>query len=273
MKASFFDYKCAATLAEASALLAGNGGDAKVIAGGQTLGPMLNLRLAQPALVVDVTRIPEMIEVKETKGEVIYGACVTHANFEDGRVPDPAGGFLARVAKGIAYRAVRTRGTIGGSIAHADPAADWISALLALDSEVDIHTDGGNRRVPLRQFFRGPLSPNLHTGDLLTAIRIQKPAAQDRFGYAKLCRKTGELAEAIGVVRRYSNGRKVRFVAGGGDRVPIVIDNGADFISSHQTGKEELSACLVERGLASDPYTQAIHITALQRALDESWSV
>ena len=272
MKASFFDYKCAATLAEASALLAGNGGDAKAIAGGQTLGPMLNLKLAQPAILVDVTRIPEMTDVEETKGEVIFGACVTHANFEDGRVPDPTGGFLSRVAKGIAYRAVRTRGTLGGSIAHADPAADWISTLLALDAEIDMHSQAGHRRLPLGQFFHGPLSTELGAGDLLTAIRVQRPAAQDCFGYAKLCRKTGEFAEAIGVARRYSNGTKVRFVAGGSDRVPIVIDNGADFISGSRIGKGELSACLVVRGLAGDPYTQAIHVTALQRALDESWS-
>ena len=119
--------------------------DAKVLAGGQTLGPMLNLRLAQPALLVDITRIPELAAVSEDADAVTIGATVTHAAIEDGRVPDPTGGFLARVARGIAYRAVRTRGTIGGSLAHADPAADWLSCLAALGAEVVIAGAGRQR--------------------------------------------------------------------------------------------------------------------------------
>ena len=92
---------------------------------------MLNLRLAQPALLVDVRGLPELAEVRDERDAVFIGACTTHAAIEDGRVPDPTGGFLREVARGIAYRAVRNRGTIGGSLAHADPAADWVSAMAA----------------------------------------------------------------------------------------------------------------------------------------------
>ena len=135
MKPVAFDYARPASVAEALRMLAGNA-EAKVLAGGQTLGPMLNLRLAQPALLVDITRIPELAAVTEDADAVTIGATVTHAAIEDGRVTDPTGGFLRRVARGIAYRAVRTRGTIGGSLAHADPAADWLSCLTALGAEV-----------------------------------------------------------------------------------------------------------------------------------------
>ena len=100
----------------------------KILAGGQSLGPMLNLRLAQPDLLVDITRIPELKRVEETDDSLSIGACVTHADIEDGRVPDVTGGALRDVARGIAYRAVRNRGTIGGSLAHADPSADWSRA-------------------------------------------------------------------------------------------------------------------------------------------------
>jgi aerobic carbon-monoxide dehydrogenase medium subunit len=272
MKAPAFDYKRARTLDEASALLGGNAGS-MVIAGGQTLGPMLNLRLTQPTLLVDITRIPGMTTVQETSSEVILGACITHANFEDGRVPDAAGGFLARVAKGIAYRAVRTRGTVGGSIAHADPASDWVSTLIALHAEVDIHGGAGRRTMPLEQFVKGPLSTDLRISELVSAIRVKKDAAGDSFGYAKLCRKTGEFAEAIGVVRRFSNGKKVRLIAGRSDGSPIVIENGADFIADRSIEREQLYPYLIERGLRDDSYSRGIHMAALQRALDESWGV
>ena len=128
MKPAPFEYARPQTVGEAVRLLAATP-DAKVLAGGQTLGPMLNLRLAQPAVLVDIGRIPELAAVTEDRDAITIGATVTHAAIEDGRISDPTGGFLAQVARGIAYRAVRTRGTIGGSLAHADPAADWLSAL------------------------------------------------------------------------------------------------------------------------------------------------
>ena len=146
-----------------------------MLAGGQTLGPMLNLRLAQPALLVDITRIPELAAVHEDGDAVTIGATVTHAAIEDGRVPDPTGGFLARVARGIAYRAVRTRGTIGGSLAHADPAADWLSCLTALGAEVVIAGAGGSApRRRWRASCAAPWRPSWPTTSCSSAVRIPK---------------------------------------------------------------------------------------------------
>lgn len=244
MKPGAFEYHRPSTMAQAAAILSSNQ-DAKIIAGGQTLGPMLNLRLAQPPLLVDITRIPEGKAVTDTANSVTYGACISHANIEDGRVPDPTGGFLRRVARGIAYRAVRTRGTIGGSLAHADPAADWISALSVLEVEIGILGPSSSRRVPLRQFMRGALSTDLGQGEILASVSVAKPSAGARFGYAKICRKVGEFGEAIGVVRRNPDG-KVQIIAGGGASAgpPIVIEYGADFVAceaSIRTGSPNIS--------------------------------
>src|SRR5215210_5184325 len=115
-------------MAGALALAVADAGQVNFIAGGQSLGPMLNLRLVQPDLLIDLTRIPELKQIEQTDDTIIVGACITHADIEDGRVPDVTGGALPAVARNIAYRAVRNRGTIGGSLTHAEPAADWLTA-------------------------------------------------------------------------------------------------------------------------------------------------
>src|SRR5262245_15797642 len=163
MKPAAFDYVRPATVSEALRVLREVPG-ARVLAGGQTLGPMLNLRLAQPAVLVDITRIPQLAAVTEDTDAVSVGATVTHAAVEDGRIPDPTGGFLARVARGIAYRAVRTRGTIGGSLAHADPSGDWLACLTALGAEAVI-ANGTTFRVPLSSFMRRAMETQLAPTD------------------------------------------------------------------------------------------------------------
>lgn len=269
MKAAAFGYCSAANFREAASILADNDG-AKVIAGGQTLGPMLALRLSQPALLVDIARIEEAKIVRETATTVIYGACITHANFEDRRVPDPTGGFLGRVARGIAYRAVRTRGTIGGSLAHADPAADWLSALSALDCDLHIQGPKEARVVPLRHFVKAALATDLAQNEMIAAISVEKPESGARFGYAKLCRKIGEFPEAIGVVRRNSAGTALRFVSGASGGAPIVIEDGAEFMAHGRLDRDRLGDRLASEGLQDDSYERAIHIAVLERALEDS---
>src|SRR5207244_9822840 len=130
------------------------------------------LRLVQPDLVVDITRIPELTRVEVGQYDIVYGACITHAAFEDARVKDAANGLLRQVASGIGYRAVRSRGTIGGSLAYADPAADWIAALVALDAEVLIAGPAGRRRAAVGAFMRASLTPDLETGELIEAVSV-----------------------------------------------------------------------------------------------------
>ena len=223
MKPATFDYIRPASLAEALGALNGTPG-AKVLAGGQTLGPMLNLRLAQPAVLVDITRIPELAAVSEESDAVTIGATVTHAAIEDGRIPDPTGGFLARVARGIAYRAVRTRGTIGGSLVHADPSADWLTCLTALRAEAVIAAPSGRRRIPLSAFVRGAMETQLAPGELLTGIRIPRFPPEARFGFHKICRKTGEFADAITVVVAIPQHAYLAAVVGPTSGPPVLME-------------------------------------------------
>ncbi|KMO30907.1 carbon monoxide dehydrogenase, partial [Methylobacterium variabile] len=145
MKPSPFAWERPASLPALLNRLGEATGSVKLIAGGQSLGPMLNLRLVEPDLVLDITGIPELRQARLEGGTLMLGACVTHADIEDGRVPDNTGGALRRVASAIAYRPGRNRGTVGGSLAHADPAADWVSALTPPRATVEIAGRDGRR--------------------------------------------------------------------------------------------------------------------------------
>jgi carbon-monoxide dehydrogenase medium subunit len=171
--------------------------DARVLAGGQSLGPMLNLRLARPARLVAIAHLVELGAVDETSEAVTIGAAVTHSAISDGRTPDIGARILARVAEGIAYRAVRNVGTIGGSLCHADPAADWLCVLTALGASVQTFATSGGRTIALTNFVSGPYRTVLRPDEILHAIRVPRPSAQARFGYYKACRKPGEFPHAM----------------------------------------------------------------------------
>ena len=264
MKPVAFDYARPAGIGEALELLSANP-DAKILAGGQTLGPMLNLRLAQPALLVDITRIAELAAVGEDAQSITIGATVTHAAIEDGRVPDPASGFLARVASGIAYRAVRSRGTIGGSLAHADPAADWIACLTALGAEVLLRGVRGARRLAISAFVHGAMETDLAHDELLTGIRVPKFSSRARFGYHKICRKTGEFAEAIGVAVHDPDRNVTRLVASTTAGSPILLED-----ATFSPDAAALQGRLMQAGPNADSYEMNVRVAALQRAMREA---
>ena len=267
MKPVAFDYERPRTLAEAVRLLSANP-DAKILAGGQTLGPMLNLRLVQPTLIIDVTRIAELTRVEEDGEAVTIGACVTHASIEDQWIVDPSNGFLAEVAHGIAYRAVRTRGTIGGSLAHADPAADWLSCLIALGAEVLLTGPRGKRRIALTEFMRGALDTELEPDEIMDGVRIPRLSRKARAGFAKICRKSGDFAEAIGAVLHDPERGVLRLVAGATQGRPIVIDattSGID--ATFPPVLEPVCEKLKQSGLAADVYELNIHMAAITRAI------
>ncbi len=264
MKSAKFNYEKPRGLADAIELLAGGGGMAKVIAGGQSFGPMLNLRLAQPDLLVDVRGLPELAAVSEDKDAVTLGACTTHAAIEDGRVPDATGGMMCFVARDIAYRAIRNRGTIGGSLAHADPAGDWVSVLMLLDATVIITGPAGERRVPASEFVTGALATALAEDEILTAVRIAKFSPKARWSYYKFCRKTGEFAEAIaGFVVDPERG-VTRAVIGAAEGAPVVISDASALIN----GFDEVIASKATSSAGFQPgsYEFQVHMAALKRA-------
>jgi carbon-monoxide dehydrogenase medium subunit len=200
MKPAAFEYQRAASVAEAIAAIRDQALAAKPLAGGQSLGPMLNLRLARPARLVDISGVEELCRIDDCGAFVRIGAAVTHA-----RIEDEAGAFggvepLARVARGIAYRAVRNRGTIGGSLAHADPAADWALALAALGATIVVQGKSGPRRIDAAAFMHGSYVTQLGEDELLTAVEVPKLSSGARWAYRKFCRKAGEFAQAAAAV-------------------------------------------------------------------------
>lgn len=233
----------------------------RIMAGGQSLGPMLNLRLAQPAHVVAIGQIPEFAAVEETADAVIIGACVTHAAIADGRTPDIGKGILPAIANGIAYRAVRNRGTIGGSLCHADPAADWLCTLTALDAAVLTLKPGGGRAIALTRFVPGPFRNALEAGEIVQAVRIPKVSQDARWGYYKACRKPGEFAHAMAAVLIDPARNISRAIIGAVGGAPIVLD-GSDLTL------DAADRALLQSGL--DGIGRTMQIAALRRALKQA---
>jgi carbon-monoxide dehydrogenase medium subunit len=256
MKAAWFEHARPTSIAEAIGLLAGETG-ARVLAGGQSLGPMLNLRLAQPRLLVQVNRLPELCGVAADADAVTIGACVTHAAIADGLVPDIGGGVLPRVAETIAYRAVRNRGTIGGSLCHADPAADWVTVLAALDATVLLHGPDGARSVAACDFVQGAFRTALLPGEIMLAIRVPRLPAVARWAYQKACRKPGDFAYAMAAVLLRGNRRRAVIGALGGR--PLLLEGNA---ASTDGAADALQAM---NGL--DQVQRRMQLVVLRRAL------
>jgi carbon-monoxide dehydrogenase medium subunit len=211
MKAAAFDYLAPRDLNEALEALADDG--AKLIAGGQSLGPMLNLRLVRPRLLVDVSRIDALRTIEERGDTLWIGAGVTHSEIEDSPKL-PSGGMLRAVAGGIAYRSIRNRGTIGGSLAHADPGADWPLALATLDAQVHLRSLARSRVVPADGFMLGAFTSQLADDEMIEGVAIPRLSPSARWGYYKFCRKTGEFPEASAAVVMDPERRMARLLLG-----------------------------------------------------------
>jgi carbon-monoxide dehydrogenase medium subunit len=248
-------------LAEAAAALAQHAGGARLLAGGQSLGPMLNLRLVRPAMLVAIAHLPELGAVAEDADALTIGAGVTHSAIADGRTPDIGGGILARIAEGIAYRAVRNVGTIGGSLCHADPAADWLCTLTALDASVLTWRETGGRAIPLAQFITGAFRAALASGEIVQAVRVPRPSAQARWGYYKACRKPGEFAHAMAAVLDDPARGIRRAVIGAVGGPPVVLEG-------ERVTPAAAQDALRDAGL--DAVARHMQVVALKRALAEA---
>jgi len=223
MKAPAVDYIRPRSLTEAVDLLAHASVEARVIAGGQSLVAMMNLRVASPGLLIDIARLPELLTVTNYSDAVTLGACVTHAAIEDGRVADPSHGLMPRVASTLAYRAIRTRGTIGGSLALSDPAAEWPAVLAALDAEVVLYGSSGRRSLKCTEFTTGIFQTRLAQNEIIESARVPKLSADAGCGYVKLCRKSGEFASALAVVVTDPRRGYCRVVSGAANGAPLVL--------------------------------------------------
>ena len=276
MKPAPFGYERPRDLQATLALLAEANGSAKIIAGGQSLGPMLNLRLVEPQLIVDISGLAELKQVERRDDVLVLGACITHADIEDGRIPDVTRGAMQGVAANIAYRAVRNRGTVGGSLSHADPAADWISALSALGANLTLRSLSGVRSVTMQDFILGALESALRAGEIVETIHVPARPASAHWGYVKSCRKTGEFAHAISAVLIDPSAATARVVIGAIDSAPIVVANAAELFGGRISGdyKERFDARVADVLLAKAGVSNAahrhIHVNVLKRAVREA---
>jgi carbon-monoxide dehydrogenase medium subunit len=276
MKAAAFAYERPSDLKAALALMAETKEASKIIAGGQSLGPMLNLRLVQPELIIDITSLAELKRAERSGDELVIGACVTHGDIEDGRIPDVTRGAMRRVASAIAYRAVRNRGTIGGSLSHADPAADWVSALPALGAKVRLRSANGVRDLAVEEFITGALESALQVGEIVEAVCVPVMRSSARWGYVKACRKPGEFAHAIAAVMIDPEAGATRIVIGAIEAAPIVLGDAAPLFGGRVGGnfREQFDAraadaLLTKAGMASAA-DRHIHVAVLRRAIDEA---
>jgi carbon-monoxide dehydrogenase medium subunit len=167
-----FDYIAPQSLDEAVRALSTNGEDAKLLAGGHSLLPLIKLRLANPKLLIDLSRIPGLNGIGEQDGKIVIGALTTHYQIESSELLKKKCPLLPETAREIGDVQVRNRGTIGGSLTHADPAADWPASILALGGELELRGPKGKRTLGAEQFFLGPMTTAIEPSEILTEIRV-----------------------------------------------------------------------------------------------------
>jgi carbon-monoxide dehydrogenase medium subunit len=204
-----FDYRAPSTLDEALSVLNERGDEAKVMAGGQSLIPLLKLRFAQPGMLVDIGRMQGLSGVTRDDGRLRIGALTRHVDIERSRDLGGAWAILPEAAHWIADPLVRNQGTVGGSICHADPSGDWGSVMLALDAEFVARSSKGERVIRAADFFEGPFTTTLRPDEILTEIRIASSSKHAAGAYNKLERKVGDFATVAVAVQVELDGGKV----------------------------------------------------------------
>jgi aerobic carbon-monoxide dehydrogenase medium subunit len=279
MKPGRFAYHLASSIDEALELLAEHGDEAKVLAGGQSLVPLLNMRLAQPSVLVDVSRVPALTTTSVHEDEVHYGAATLHRSFEDGDVADATGGLLQAAAAGIGYRAIRNRGTVGGSLAHADASAEWPVVMAASDATIQMRSATAERAISARQFVTGFFSSALEDDELITRIHVPRVSADVTWGLHKFVRKLGEFSESLGVViLRWADGAVATadIWLGAARDVPMRVPALEEMMmgASEPVGIAEIESAvasvLPEHVGVEARYRQHLHAVTLSRALTDA---
>jgi carbon-monoxide dehydrogenase medium subunit len=209
MKAPPFAYRRAENLTAACALLDAHGGNARILAGGQSLIPTLNLRLSQPELLIDISQIADLRGIRVGANEVVIGALTRHVDIERSADLARLCPTLVEAARHIAHPAIRNRGTIGGSIALADPAAEWPAAALAFNMTFTAASSKGERTLSATGFFKGLYETALEPGEVLKSIHVPLPAAGGKAAFGELTRRSGDYAIAGAFVNANLSGGRL----------------------------------------------------------------
>jgi aerobic carbon-monoxide dehydrogenase medium subunit len=206
MKAPAFDYARPGSLAEVFALMTRYGDGARLLAGGQTLLATLNMRLSEPEMLIDIGRVDALKGITLGDGVVRIGALATHREIEESLLVAQHAPLLRMAAPHIAHRAIRNRGTFGGSIAYADPSAEWPVCLAALDGVVVVEGPDGQRRIPVTDFFVDLYTTALAEGELIVGCDVPVATGADRFAFDELARRHGDYA-IVGLAVALRNGK------------------------------------------------------------------
>jgi aerobic carbon-monoxide dehydrogenase medium subunit len=270
MKPAAFDYHAPRSVDEAVELLAAHGDDAKVLAGGQSLVPAMNFRLARPAVLVDINRIAELDFCIASDGALRIGALTRHVRFERPVTDGPLGPLLADVVRYVAHLPIRVRGTFTGSLAHADPAAEWCVVATTLDAEIRARGPDGERSIPAAAFFRSILTTSLRPDELITEVRLPALGPDWRFGFAEFSRRAGDFALSMALAALRVDGGRIAEarigVGGAGDR-PLRISEAEQALQGTVPGPEALAEAGAIAAAAVDPFEDLHASVAYRRDL------
>src|SRR3984957_6488223 len=210
MKLPPFEYACPTTLSDAVALLASHDGEAKPLAGGQSLVPMLAFRVASPSLLVDLRKLAELRQIKIADDGVTLGAMARWRDILDDVRLRKAHPLLVAAVEHVAHYQIRNRGTVGGSIAHADPAAEMPGIVVTCEAKIAVVRKSGARVIDAENFFQGPLMTALKPDEIITEIRLPAWPAKRRFGFQEFARRRGDFALAAALLFYDDDGGKAR---------------------------------------------------------------
>ena len=236
-----FDYQKVTTIDEAIAAL--SNADSKILAGGHSLLPAMKLRLSQPSKLVDIAGISEIKGIREEDGEIVIGAGITHADIANDDLIKRELSFFAQGASVIGDIQVRNYGTIGGSLAHADPAADWPALVLAADAAIEVQGNSGKRRIKATDFFTGLFSTALADNEIIIAIRVPIPPEGTKATYQKFSQPASRFAIVGCAVVRFPDGKTNIALTGISDNafradIGEAALSGVIFLSDHYASAE-----------------------------------
>ena len=275
MKPAPFSYYRATSVEDAITALSDADGMAAVLAGGQSLVPMLSLRLSPVDHLIDLRPIAALSRQEETPEAICYGALTTHAAFEDGAVPDGTNGLMRYAASHIAYRAVRNRGTLGGALALADPAADWLTTAVALDASVTLTGPDGQRYLAITDFVVGPYYTQIAEHEIIDSVVVPRRSATERWGYYKVAPKVGEYAKSLAVALVDSEKASARLVIGAWSDVPLALEASASALLDG--AKQNDLSMIVQNELdlkmpSLSPAERRLHTATAVRAAEQTRS-
>lgn len=256
MKPAAFRYERPHDVAEVLDLLASHGDEAKILAGGQSLVPMMNFRLARPEVIIDIGAVPGLDEVTGDEERITIGTRVRHIDLERPKFDGPLSSMLAAAARHVGHIPIRLRGTFGGSIAHADPAAEWCLLAQTLDAEVAVASIRGDRVIPAADLFQSPFTTSIADDELLTEVRFPWLGDDWTTGFSEFSRRAGDFAVvAVAAAVRLVDSRiiEARIGAAGVGATPIRLTQAEAALAGHPLSPDAIDAASEVASVEVDP--------------------